>query len=59
MWFTKSVWRSILGGLVGFALAWGGWHCWLDHRNLHVLVEFVVQQQANAGRAPIPPAPPK
>lgn len=33
-------------GVGGFVLAFGGWHLWIDHQNLHALVELEGQRQA-------------
>lgn len=40
---------AILFGIFGFVAAFGGWHLYQDHQNLHALINLVVQQQRASG----------
>ena len=37
---------AFLMGLAGFAIAWGGWHLYLDHQLVDAARETIRQQQA-------------
>lgn len=37
--------KGFLGALVAVLLSVAAWHVYLDHRNLHALVDMVVAQQ--------------
>lgn len=55
------LWRVLLPlacGALGVALALAAWHLYIDHQNLHALVNLV-QQQAQRAAAAAPPAPAK
>lgn len=43
---------SVLLGVLGFSIAWGGWHLYTDHEALHALINLAVQAQ----RAQVAPA---
>lgn len=43
----RAVGLGFLGVLLGLAV----WHLWLDHRNLHALLQFATQPRAAQGVA--------
>jgi hypothetical protein len=57
MRWTDRTWVRAVGAVLlgagGFALAWGVWHLYQDHQNLHVLVQLEMQRR----QAPALPAP--
>ena len=54
---------ALLLGAAGFAVAWGAWHLWQDHRVFHELVDLeirrqqAIQQQMRQQQAPAPEPP--
>jgi hypothetical protein len=42
----------VLLGILGFALAWSGWHLYVDHQDLHALIAIERARQV----APAAPA---
>ena len=37
--------KAIGAGVLGFMLAWGSWHLYIDHQNFHALLNAIQQQQ--------------
>lgn len=40
----RHVLAAVIGAL-GFGVAWGGWHLYVDHVNLHALINVVAAAQ--------------
>lgn len=50
-WLKPFVVGSV-GAILGTLLVLAGWHLYIDHQNLHVLVSLVQQQAAKAAAQP-------
>lgn len=37
---------SLVLGMLGFALAFAGWHLWIDHYNFHAMLNQYVSEHA-------------
>lgn len=37
-------------GVVAFLVAWSLWHLWIDHQNLHALLNWANQQAQTAAK---------
>jgi hypothetical protein len=46
---VKAIHVVLLGAL-GFAIAFGSWHLYLDHSNLHAIVNMVAASQNQQAR---------
>ena len=55
--------KPLVIGMLGFALAWGGWHAFEDHQRVHALDATLAQLAVGPDgtvrlRTPPPPPPP-
>ena len=41
----RSSLKALGAGILGFMLAWSGWHLYIDHQNFHALLNAIQQQQ--------------
>jgi hypothetical protein len=54
----KRVLLPIALGVLGFVLAFGGWHLWLDHKAMHQVFEIVAAaQQRQQAQQPVQAKP--
>ena len=48
---------ALLVGVLGFGLAWGTWHLWVDHQQHHAMLNAMIQAQQQRATPGLPPPP--
>ena len=49
---THPFWKGVLGGVFGLAVGLLVWHAWSDHRQIHMLIEYINLQAPKINKLP-------